>query len=163
MGLPSLREKIAYKLQSSVYTEESVLYIIVEIIKYIERSQPRRSLGDPDEMKVDETKFETIKFYRNWIVHPEKHSSDLSKEVLLELSGVRVGRDDEDHSLALEKLLGDEILAFCSDISITGIDVGHLNDGGFYESLKLILREQPIERIDGSRIGYDDTLRLTVL
>lgn len=160
MGLLSLRDKITNKLSGSGFSEEDVVYTVIEIRKYIERSG--KDLNDPDEIKVDTEKFETIRFYRNWIAHPEKHVGDLSDDIKELLLQVKVNEDNTEVNLALEEKLTDEILSFCSDIGISRKGAKELQNKGFFESLKLVLHEQPVERPDGLVVGYDDNFKLIV-
>ncbi len=157
MGLRSLKSKIETELKQSEFSEADVVYLIVEIRKYIERSD--KNLGDPEDIKVDSKKFETIRFFRNWIAHPEKHSTDLSTGVDTILTNLET---DKSAGEALEQLLISEIRTFCSDTNTDHTRLENLDDTKFFQSLREILHEQPIQRNDGKVIGYDDNLRLVV-
>ncbi len=161
MGLPNLKTKIKHKVNQNRFSEEDVLYTIAEIRKYIERSH--KELGDPDELKVDEKKFETIKFFRNWMLHPEKHSQDLDTFLKSLTTEVRDGiGNDLIETILLEKLMT-EILEFCTDVKIDTETVRDIGKTNFFEKLKFILHEQPIQRLNGTSIGYDDNFKFTTL
>lgn len=157
MGLKSLQKKISESVTNSDFNEKDIVYLIVEIRKYIERSE--KNLGDPEDIKVYPKKFQTIRFFRNWISHPEKHSTDLSAEVDTLLTKLET---DESAGVALEQMLVDEIKTFCSDTNTDFTRLENLDGTRFFQSLREILHEQPIQRNDGKVIGYDDNLKLVV-
>lgn len=156
MGLPNLRDKIKRKLQKEDYSEEDVLYLLVEIRKYLERSS--KDLRDSTELKIKEGGYPTIKLFRDWACHPKKHSSDISKETLLLLEKAASG--DEKSECKLLKQLSGEIIKFHEQIKSDDVDC-KINWEIFFKSLKNILSEQPLEiKANTKSICYNDSLRL---
>lgn len=155
MGLQSLQSKIKESLEQDTYTQKDVLYIIAQIYKYLERSQ--KNLGDPNDLKLKQDEYKTIKFFRNWALHAHKHSHDISEEILGLLKNISTG-----DNILIEKklftLLGDEIKKFYNKL-INNKDIKLDN---FFESLKEILSEQPIKLNNDEYVGYKyETMKLS--
>lgn len=154
MGLTSLKQKILNKLTQESYSEEDVVYLLMEIGKYLERSE--KGLSDSDDMKLNRSDYKVIMFFRNWVAHTEKDRGKIPENLLRSFKKVLDG-----HSGGVEeeifKFLKNEIEKFQSKI-----DGGKINWEDFCASLKLVLAEQPVRILcEGKYIGYDgDPLKL---
>lgn len=72
MGLPSLKQKIADKLVQGSLSEADVVYLLIEMVKYIERSDANKDhLRNPEDLALDAS-FPSLYFFRNWAAHTEK-------------------------------------------------------------------------------------------
>jgi|CXWL01.1.fsa_nt_gi hypothetical protein len=154
MGLQSLQLKIKDTLEQDTYTQKDVLYTIAELYKYLERS--KKGLGDSDDLKLDEKEYQTIKFFRNWMLHPRKDSNDIPEDIKSLLEKISDG-DNNEIDQQLFELLKKEIDNFYKNIK--GKD--KIKWSSFSSSLKNILVEQPIKLSEECRVGYkDDSLIL---
>ena len=109
MGLLNLREKITIATADSAFSEKEILYLIVEVRKYIERGN--KSLGDANELKLDSNNYHTIKFFRDWAVHPQKHFSDVPLNIKSLLEAI-TKNDNGDIEKGLTTLLVMEMIEF---------------------------------------------------
>lgn len=150
MGLRSLKEKICTKFSQNSYQEEDVIYLLVEIGKYLERSE--KDSNDPDEKKLNINEYQIIMFFRNWAVHTEKDRGKIPENILQYfkkvLSGKITGIDEE-----LFALLKNEIKKFHSTMGCNEIKIDWEN---FHYNLKHILAEQPVKVLcEEKYVGYE--------
>lgn len=158
MALLNLRNKIESKFNEENYSESDVLYLIIEIRKYLERSA--KDLGDPAEIKLNEGDYPTIKFFRNWVAHPEKHDTDISKNILDQLKMISANNNEEIEKKIFNFLV-EEITKFINEINPSNRYINSINWDSFLYNLKGILVEQPIKISSSSKyVGYDNYLRL---
>jgi len=157
MGLISLEKKIGNKLVATKnFSEEDVVYLLVEMGKYLERS--KKDLGDSNDLKLKANDFKIVCFFRDWVAHTEKDRGKIPDDILQNfekiLSGQVVGVEEE-----LFELLKNEIEKF-NDV-IGGSEI-KINWGSFHDSLKRVLSEQPAKVLCEERyIGYNkDSLDL---
>ena len=161
MGLLNLKEKIKKQIvekhTQNEWSESDVLYLLVEMGKYIERSG--KDLGDPNESKLNEDDFEAFMFFRNWVAHTEKERGKIPERILVILNEVK----DSGNKEAEGKLLGllvEEIKKICGKIGIEASIAWE----DFFDKLKHILTEQPIKISDGVKyVGYEDDLVLRII
>lgn len=149
MGLLSLKQKIQKKLGQKNYSEEDVLYSLVEMGKYLERSG--KELGDPVELKVNKNDFSAIMFFRNWVAHPNIDRY-IPEKILVNLKNVS-NKDNQETEKELFNLLVDEITKFCKASNIEA----KINWDNFFACLRYILAEQPVEVSHEEKfVSYDD-------
>lgn len=156
MGLISLKEKIKRKLAQKNYSEADVLYLLVEIGKYLERSE--KNLGDPTDMELNEDDYPTVMFFRNWVAHTEKERGVIPESVLINLKRVS-GEDNQKVEEELFKLLVDEIIKFRNAIGVIEDNKGEINWDSFFDCLKHILAGQRVKISHEEKyVGYDSDL-----
>lgn len=155
MGLRSLKSKIKEKLEQDTHSQESVLYTIAELYKYLERSC--KDLGDLHDLKLDEKEYQSIKFFRNWALHPHRHNKDIPE--IIENLLKKIHTDDNSQiEFELFELLKKDISNFYKKITVTKKKIEWES---FFNSLKNILAEQPIKLSKDCWVGYrDDLLKL---
>ena len=160
MGLQTLNEKIKNWFKQENYSEEDVLYLLVEMGKYLERSG--KNLGDPVEIKrLYENDFHTIKFFRNWVAHPNIDRY-VPRYVLDVIEKGISNKDNQEVEKTLFILLKDEIARFCETIR-PDINIDKMNWDRFFYSLKHILTEQSVDISHNGKIYslcYDKSLTL---
>jgi hypothetical protein len=158
MGLRSLKSKIETKLKQSEFSETDVVYLIIEIRKYIERSG-RSYLHNPEDVEIEQSGYDTLNFIRNWIAHTE-HYNELKGDTKTILENLHTSEDNDMQQAQLLKNLISEINNFCSAVGIDTRYTANLNQGSFEHSLKEVLAEQPVLRADKTRVGYGENLKL---
>lgn len=154
MGLPSLKQKIQDKLGQKNYSEEDVLYLLVEMGKYLERSG--KEFDDPIELKVNKNGFSAIVFFRNWVAHPNIDRY-IPENILVNLKNVS-SKDNQETEKELFNLLVGGITKFCK---ASNIEV-NINWDSFLARLRYVLAEQPVEVSHEEKfvVGYDVSLTL---
>lgn len=156
MGLPSLEQKIQKGLEQKNYSEGDVLYLMVEMGKYLERSG--KDLDPTIAVKLNPNDFRTITFFRNWAAHPviDRPIPEYISQIFRGMSE----KDSRETEEVLFSLLREEIGRFC-DITRLDINKNEINWDSFFDSLKKVLAEQPVQiSYKGKYIGYDEALTL---
>ena len=158
MGLPSLGQKIQEVFKQEKYSEGEVLYLIIEMGKYLERSG--KDLDPTITEKLDANNFSTIKFFRNWVAHPSIEGP-VPGPILYVFNSV-LDKDNKGAEETLFSLLKEEIDRFCTT---TRLDTNKdkINWDSFFQSLKHVLAEQPVKIPHKHKfisVGFDESLTL---
>lgn len=136
--LISLREKLATCAQQSP-TETVVLYLLVEIGKYIERgNDPRFREENGNRFAANE--LPAIKFFRDWVAHPSKVRNGTLDVAIRDILHSRDFVTSEGSQLF--SLLKCEMSEFAERLGFSFPP--DLWWDAFNESLRRILSEQPI-------------------
>jgi hypothetical protein len=159
MGLRSLRDKVGDKLAEGEWTEANVLYVLVEMRKYIERSGNNKAhLHEKDDVLLKSGDYPAVRFFRNWVAHTEKENNDIPNEISVILRKILTGGKQQDVEQELFSLLREEINKYTIGLYGKGFQA---KLKGFFETLKLILAEQPVTlHPEQRRVGYDSSLTL---
>lgn len=138
MGMPSLKQKIQTCFQEDLNKESSVLYLLVEMGKYLERSN-KEHLADQGEIRLNAKDYKTIILFRHWVAHTEitrtKNLPGDLKSILLS------HKFQENNGAQLYKKLINEIEDFTEKLRIK---IPKQWTGVFLYHLKNILAEQPL-------------------
>jgi hypothetical protein len=141
MGFHSLKEKINDALQQDQNDEPTVLYLLVEMRKYIERGT-KTHLLESGVVSLDPKEFTTIKFFRDWAVHTEKdENKKLPDELLQALSSELMVKENGNQPFSM---LENEMKSFTKLVGIQFWKDGSPQIQCFEMSLRRILSEQPV-------------------
>lgn len=163
MGLRSLQDKIHAQLSAGDWSEANVVYVLVEMGKYMERSTSGAGhLGNAKQDIVIKTaEHPAIRFFRDWAAHTEKTFDNIPKGIADLLSKLLNKADPDEVAAALFEVLTTDIIAFSA--RLYGKDCLPKLDG-FIDSLKPVLAEQPVFlHQQKKRVGFNDALQLHVL
>lgn len=158
MGLLNLSQKIEKVFKRNNFSEEEVVYLLIEIGKYIERSG--KNLDQTITEKLDKNDLSTIKFFRNWIAHPSI-DNPVPEHILFIFTNI-LEKDKKEAEEELFSLLKEEMSMFC-DIARINTDKDKINWSSFFEGLKHILSEQPVKIMGKHKyvfMGFDELLIL---
>lgn len=161
MGLPSLKQKIADRLSKENHSQAEVLYLLIEMGKYLERSKnEKKYLGDPDDLRLKISEYPNIMFFRNWVAHTEKDHGAIPEGISESLEKALDGENQEGAERELFLQLTNEIEKFAGELHLDVM----INLHTFVESLKCILAEQPVTlSVKEREVGFDDALVLREL
>lgn len=155
MGLINLKDKIQNKITEHPFSECGVLYILIEIRKFIERGN--KDLGDPNDLQLSEKDYPVINFFRNWVSHTQKNlpPPDNISSLLESFSN-----GNTDSEIELFNLLKSEIETFCKSIKCNDTIIKRIDWDSFWYCLKCILAEQPVMLLNKKWVKYNDSLSL---
>jgi len=152
MGLPTLREKIAQSLCREDVDERDVVYLLVEIGKYLERGDlAKQHLGDPDYLKLDRNNYLAVVFFRNCVAHAEKEHGKIPDAVSAAFDKALDVKAAADADKEIMEVLKAELDLFAEKVNAPKLVAWKQ----FELRLKLVLAEQPVKIGGDKLLCYD--------